>query len=50
VTVRLARDDDVPLLLDLVERAYSPYVGRIGRRPALMDDNYAEKVGEGRTG
>jgi GNAT superfamily N-acetyltransferase len=48
VTVRLARDDDVPLLLDLVERAYSPYVDRIGRRPAPMDDNYAAKVGEGR--
>jgi GNAT superfamily N-acetyltransferase len=48
VTVRLARDDDVPLLRDLVERAYSPYIGRIGRRPSPMDDDYTEKVREGR--
>jgi ribosomal protein S18 acetylase RimI-like enzyme len=46
VTVRLARDDDVPLLRDLVERAYNPYIDRIGRRPAPMDDDYAEKVRE----
>lgn len=48
MTVRLARDDDVSLLSDLVERAYSPYIDRIGRRPSPMDDDYAEKVREGR--
>jgi GNAT superfamily N-acetyltransferase len=47
VTIRLARADDVSLLCRLVERAYSVYIGRIGRRPAPMDDNYAEKVREG---
>jgi ribosomal protein S18 acetylase RimI-like enzyme len=35
------------LLRDLVERAYSVYVERIGRRPAPMDDNYEEKTQQG---
>ncbi len=48
MTVRLAHDNDVPPLSDLVERAYSPYIDRIGRRPSPMDDDYAEKVREGR--
>jgi GNAT superfamily N-acetyltransferase len=48
VPVRLARDADVPLLRDLVQRAYAPYVERIGRRPTPMDDDYAEKVRSGR--
>jgi GNAT superfamily N-acetyltransferase len=47
VTVRPARSEDVPLLRDLVQRAYSPYLERIGRRPAPMDDDYADKVREG---
>ncbi len=45
--IRPAREEDLPLLVELVERAYAPYVARIGRRPAPMDDDYAEKVGEG---
>lgn len=48
MTVRPAREDDLPLLRDLVERAYSPYIDRIGRRPAPMDDDYAEKIQKGR--
>lgn len=47
VTIRPARDADASLLSDLVERAYSPYIQRMGRRPAPMDDDYAEKVREG---
>jgi GNAT superfamily N-acetyltransferase len=46
VTVRLARVDDLPLLRELVQRAYQRYVERIGRRPAPMDDDYAAKVRE----
>ncbi|HWY17345.1 MAG TPA: GNAT family N-acetyltransferase [Solirubrobacteraceae bacterium] len=48
MTIRAVRDDDVPMLRDLVEGAYSPYVERIGRRPAPMDHDYAENVHEGR--
>jgi GNAT superfamily N-acetyltransferase len=47
VQVRAARPLDTPVLRDLVQRAYAPYVERIGRRPAPMDDDYAEKVGLG---
>ncbi len=32
---------------ELVERAYEIYVERIGRRPAPMDDDYAERVRRG---
>jgi ribosomal protein S18 acetylase RimI-like enzyme len=42
--LRRAHADDVPALIDLAERAYGPYVERIGRRPAPMNDDYAEKV------
>lgn len=45
--LRHARDEDVPLLRDLAARAYRPYVGRIGRRPAPMQDDYAQKVSAG---
>lgn len=44
MTIRLARDADIPLLTDLVARAYGPYIHRIGRRPGPMDDDYTEKV------
>lgn len=45
--VRPARHEDVPLLRDLVLRAYRPYVARIDRRPAPMQDDYAQKVRAG---
>lgn len=32
---------------EIAERAYGIYIERIGRRPAPMDDNYAEKLREG---
>jgi len=38
---------DVSELADIVERAYSRYVKRIGRRPAPMDDDYAERIRRG---
>lgn len=45
--IRPARPADVPVIHDLVQRAYGLYVERIGRRPTPMDDDYAEKVDQG---
>jgi GNAT superfamily N-acetyltransferase len=42
--VRLAGLEDVAAIEAIVERAYTPYVPLIGRRPAPMDDVYAPKV------
>jgi ribosomal protein S18 acetylase RimI-like enzyme len=36
--------DDLAGISDIVERAYQPYVERIGRRPAPMDDDHAAKL------
>jgi GNAT superfamily N-acetyltransferase len=38
---------DVPVIHEIVERAFEPYIARIGRRPAPMDDDYGEKVRHG---
>jgi ribosomal protein S18 acetylase RimI-like enzyme len=46
VQIRAAQGPDVAVLHDIVERAYGIYVERIGRRPAPMDDDYAEKLRE----
>lgn len=48
VTVRAARGSELAAVVDLVERAFALYVGRIGRRPAPMDDDYAAHVRGGR--
>ncbi len=45
--VRKARADEVDAVRAIVEQAYSPYVERIGRRPAPMDDDYAAKIRDG---
>jgi ribosomal protein S18 acetylase RimI-like enzyme len=37
----------VPRLREIVERAYAPYVPRIGMRPLPMDDDYAARVARG---
>jgi ribosomal protein S18 acetylase RimI-like enzyme len=47
VELRPARASDVAALSDIVQRAYEPYVERIGRRPAPMDDDYASRVQQG---
>jgi ribosomal protein S18 acetylase RimI-like enzyme len=47
VQIRSARDSDAVALRGIVERAYSVYIDRIGRRPAPMDDDYGQKIGEG---
>lgn len=45
--MRGARLDEVDALRGIVQRAYEPYVPRIGRRPAPMDDDYAARVRSG---
>jgi ribosomal protein S18 acetylase RimI-like enzyme len=47
VRIRPAETADVGAIDLIVERAYSAYVERIGRRPAPMDDDYGQKVGAG---
>lgn len=47
--IRRALAIDVSPVNDIVERAYSIYIERIGRRPAPMDDDYAEKIRQGHT-
>jgi ribosomal protein S18 acetylase RimI-like enzyme len=42
--LRRANADDAPALHDLAQRAYGPYVDRIGRRPAPMKDDYGAEV------
>jgi ribosomal protein S18 acetylase RimI-like enzyme len=46
--IRKADSRDVAVIERIVERAYEGYVPRIGRRPAPMDQDYAEHVREGR--
>lgn len=45
--IRPARPDDARSVREIVERAYSRYIERIGRRPAPMDDDYVAKIGDG---
>ena len=45
--IRPGQGSDVVALGEIVERAYSIYIERIGRCPAPMDDDYAEKLREG---
>jgi hypothetical protein len=44
MAIRPAHADDVPAIRSLVERAYSPWVPVIGRRPGPMEWDYAELV------
>jgi GNAT superfamily N-acetyltransferase len=47
VTPRLARADEAGAVAALVERAYTPWVAVLGRRPAPMDDDYAPHIAAG---
>jgi ribosomal protein S18 acetylase RimI-like enzyme len=47
VQIRSARESDAVALREIVERAYSVYIERIGRRPAPMNADYAQKISEG---
>ena len=43
---RLATPDDLHAVEEIVRRAYSPYVGRIGREPGPMLDDYSGLIGQ----
>jgi N-acetylglutamate synthase-like GNAT family acetyltransferase len=47
VQIRPAQAPDVVAVSEIVERAYGIYIERIGRRPAPIDDDYAEKIHKG---
>jgi GNAT superfamily N-acetyltransferase len=46
--LRLAVAADRAAIEAIVEAAYAPYVERIGRRPAPMDEDYAALIAAGR--
>lgn len=46
--IRPATPEDATAVSELVQRAYAQYVDRIGRRPGPMDEDYREKVAEGK--
>jgi ribosomal protein S18 acetylase RimI-like enzyme len=44
VVVRRAQIGDLRRIEAIVQRAYSVYIDRVGRRPAPMNDDYREKI------
>jgi GNAT superfamily N-acetyltransferase len=46
VIIRPATDADVPVLREIVQRAYGGYVQQLGVRPRPLLDDYAERVRE----
>jgi ribosomal protein S18 acetylase RimI-like enzyme len=47
MAIRPATEADLPAVVDIVERAYEPWIERIGRRPAPMDNDYAALIAAG---
>jgi len=45
--IRVATGADVPAIADIVDQAYRHYIGRIGKPPGPMLDDYAARVSEG---
>ena len=45
--IRAARAGDVPLIAEIVDQAYRPYIARIGKPPGPMLDDYAARVSQG---
>lgn len=48
-TIRPAVAADTARIAAIAEAAYSPYLDRMTRRPAPMDDDYARRIAEGQT-
>jgi ribosomal protein S18 acetylase RimI-like enzyme len=48
VQIRPAGPADAEPIAELVQRAYARYIKRIGRRSWPMEDDYGEKVAQGR--
>jgi len=47
VTIRKAALADVAAVSDVVQRAYEPYIARIGKPPGPMLDDYRKRVMDG---
>ncbi len=45
--IRAAAPSDVGAVSEIVERAFAHYVARIGRRPAPMNTDYADRIARG---
>jgi ribosomal protein S18 acetylase RimI-like enzyme len=45
--IRRAKTSEAQLVRNLVERAYTVYIERIGQRPAPMDEDYSKKTRQG---
>lgn len=45
--IRPARPADIARVAAIAEAAYSPYLARMDRRPAPMDEDYARRIAEG---
>lgn len=48
-TIRPAVAADAARIAAIAEAAYSPYLERMARRPAPMDDDYGKRIAEGQT-
>lgn len=46
--IRAARFDDIPAVNAIVQTAFAPFVPRIGRNPAPMEQDYAALASQGR--
>ena len=46
-SLRPATHDDLATVQDIVRTAYTHYIGRIGREPGPMTDDYAALIGAG---
>lgn len=44
MTLRTATLKDLPAIREIVERAYSPYIDRMGKPPGPMLDDYAKRI------
>ena len=46
--IRAATATDASAIVEVVDRAYRPYISRIGKPPGPMLDDYVARVSEGR--
>ncbi|MFF9120986.1 GNAT family N-acetyltransferase [Streptomyces massasporeus] len=46
--IRPARTADVPVVADVIDAAFSPYIARIGRVPQPMEEDHAANVAAGK--
>lgn len=44
LSITNATEEDVPIIQNMVEAAYTKYIARIGKRPAPMDEDYHRAI------